>query len=229
MKILQKHKILGVINHSFSKSLSVRPRLLNRKFFSEVIEVTGSPGSGKTTWIRSFFSGQFILLGAIPLSFGTYKRVLYSIALSFYALSTGAISFRQIWWLVKKAANYDENLFSRVNALRNGMIKFGYHYFGSKNNSIIVDEGISHIPFILGLKDEDIDDFIILFRQKMVNTKIFFIDAPKNKILSKRIVTRGHKRVRSENEAECFVKKNVKIAIYYKRALIDAGFDVTVI
>jgi len=230
LKISQRHKILCVSSCLSPENLSFQPRLRDRKFFSGVIEITGAPGSGKTTWIKLHFSGQFILLGAMPLPFGTYKRVLYSIVLPFYALVTGSINFSQVWWVVKKSAHYDETLFSRVNALRNTMIKFGYHYFKpKKNNSILVDEGISHIPFILGLKPKDVDNFIRLFHHHLEKIKIIFIGAPQNETLRKRIVTRGHKRVRSVNDAECFVNKNIKIAIYYKKALIDAGFDVTVI
>jgi hypothetical protein len=193
-----------------------------------VIEITGAPGSGKTTWVKLHSPGQFIMLGAMPLSFGKCKRVVYSIVLSFYALATGSISLRQTWWLVKKAANYDETLFSRVNALRNSMTKFGYHFFREKCNTALVDEGISHIPFILGLEGEDADNFIMLFRQHLEKVRIIFIEAPPSELKS-RIITRGHKRVRAVKDAAGFVDRNVRIAEYYKKALIDAGFDVSVI
>jgi hypothetical protein len=194
-----------------------------------VIEVTGAPGSGKTTWIKFHFSGECILLGSMPLSFGKIKRVFYSIVLSLYAVASRSISFKQTWWLVKKAAIYDETLFSRVNALRNSMTKFGYHFFRQKYKVTLVDEGISQIPFLLGLEREHVDCFIMLFRNHLGKNRIIFIDAPPKKILKARIITRGHKRVRTAKDAEGFVDRNVRIAEYYKKAITSAGLDVSII
>lgn len=208
-----------------------RPRSSDRKLLSEVIEVTGAPCCGKTTWIKFHFSGpgQCILLGSMPLSYGKIKRALYSIVLSFYAVASRSISFKQIWWLVKKAAIYDETLFSRVNALRNSMTKFGYPYFRQKYNVTLIDEGISQIPFLLGLEREHVDSFIMLFRNLLEKNRIIFIEAPPKKILKARIITRGHKRVRTVKDAEGFVDRNVRIAEYYKKAITNAGFDVSII
>jgi len=212
-----------------SENQKTLPRLLDKKCYPEVIEITGAPCSGKTTFIKRVYPNEDILLGGMPLSYGYVKRLLCSIFVSLYALLSKTISFKQTCWVLIKAANYDENLFSRINALRNSMAKFGYFIFKPKNNSILVDEGISHIPFILGLKREDVDHFIMLFWHQLGKIRIIFIEASTNEKLKARIVTRGHKRVRAVKDAEDFVKKNIMIANYYKRALIDAGFDVSII
>jgi hypothetical protein len=165
----------------------------------------------------------------MPLSYGHVKRLMCSLFLSLCALLYRTISFKQACWLLIKAVNYDENLFSKINALRNSISKFGYFLFKSKNNSIFVDEGISHIPFILGLEHEDVDQFIMLFWHQLEKIRIIFIEASTNEKLEARIIKRGHKRVRAIKDVEDFVGKNVMIANYYKRALIDAGFDVSII
>ena len=194
-----------------------------------MIEVTGAPCSGKTTFIKMVYPNENILLGGMPLSYGHIKRLICSFFLSLYALLNKTISFKQTCWLLIKAANYDENLFSKINALRNSMAKFGYFLFKSKNNSILVDEGISHIPFILGLEREDVDQFIMLFWHQLGKIRIIFIEASTNEKLKARVIKRGHKRVRAVKDVEDFVGKNAMIANYYKRALIDAGFDVSII
>jgi len=196
--------------------------------FQKIIEVTGAPGSGKTTFIKKRFSDEVVLFGGLPLSYGTSKRILYSFFLSVYAIVTGAINLGQVLWLVKKSATYDETLFARINALRNSMTKFGYGFFKTHVKAeLIVDEGISHIPFILDLENKDIGDFLHLFRQHLVKRRIIFIVAPTRDLLRNRIITRGHKRVRTAHDAEAFVDRNCRIAEQYKKALLDAGLNVT--
>lgn len=199
------------------------------KPYHKIIEVTGAPGSGKTSYIEKNFSGETVLLGGMPLPYGTIKRVVYSILLTAFAMATRSISFRQIWWLVKKFATYDETLFSRLNALRNSLTKFGYNFYTAKINSIVIDEGISHIPFILGLSNMELDCFIELFYKHLIKKKIIFIQAPSGEKLNKRLIARGHKRIRAVKDAEEFVDINIRIAKHYKQALLDSGLDVTVI
>lgn len=76
---------------------------------------------------------------------------------------------------------------------------------------------------------EDADNFIMLFRHHPEKIRIIFIETPPIEILKSRIITRGHKRVKVVDDAAGFVDRNVRIAEHYKNALIDAGFDVSVI
>lgn len=194
----------------------------------KVIEISGVPGSGKTEFIKSHFSGHFILLGGIPLSCRKFKRVCYSIILPFYAFATGLLSFRQAYWLIQKVVRYDETLLSRLNALRNSINKFGYHFFMARANAdCIIDEGISHIPFILELEKSEIYCFVNLFHQHLVQKSIIFIETPPKEILMERLMKRGHKRIRSEKDVEAFVEKNIRIAMQYKEVLCTTGLDVT--
>lgn len=194
----------------------------------KVIEISGVSGSGKTVFVKSHFSGHFILLGGIPLSYGKFKRACYSIILPFYAFATGLLSFGQAYWLIQKAVRYDETVLSRLNALRNSISKFGYHFFTARANAdCIIDEGISHIPFILELEKSEIYRFVNLFHQHLVQKSIIFIETPPKEILMERLMKRGHKRIRSEKDIEAFVEKNIRIARQYKEVLCTTGLDVT--
>lgn len=195
-------------------------------FKKNIIEITGPPGSGKTTYIESSFPGANVLLGALPLSYGTARRIFGSFFSAVYSVIFGIIRINQMKWLISRAMRYDETWFCRVNAFRNCMTKFGYARFCTKDKSTVVDEGISHIPFVLGLSSPDIDEFLVLFRQHLQGKKIIFIEAPPKEVLLHRIRTRGHKRVRNESEAEGFVDKQMMIATYYRHALLNAGLDV---
>lgn len=194
----------------------------------KIIEVSGAPASGKTTFIERNFSDQFVLLGGMPLSYQPTQRIVYSIFLSCYAIATGSISLGQIEWLVKKSIVYDETIFARLNALRNSITKFGYCFFKAHaRNKLIIDEGISHIPFILGLEQTDIYDFIDLFYKQLTSVSIIFIETPTRDVLIQRIATRGHKRVRNPQGIEEFVDRNSRIADQYKRALLGSYLNVT--
>jgi len=199
------------------------------KLYHKITEITGAPGSGKTFFIENNFPRRIVLLGGMPLTYSTAKRVMYSVLLSIYALATGSINFRQTWWLMRKAATYDETLFSRMNALRNSLTKFGYYFYSANNNSIVIDEGVSHIPFILGLSNMEVDCFIKLFFNHLKNKKIIFVQNPPVEILNKRLIARGHKRIRGVKDAEEFVGINIRIAEHYKKALSGSGLDVTFI
>jgi hypothetical protein len=194
----------------------------------KVIEVTGAPGSGKTTFIKKEFENKEILAGGVPLSCGIGMKIFYSLFLCVYAVVTKSITPKQFLWLVKKSAKYNETLIVRLNALRNSTMKFGTHFFLPNNDHKLIDEGVSHIPFILELSDEDVDTFIRLFRRQLDKVTIVFITTPMKEVLMKRIATRGHKRVRQTNDTEGFVNKNIRIAEYYKKRLSMAGFDIDV-
>jgi hypothetical protein len=220
MSILNLHTV-----HSVSAASQRKSSL--SEVFHKTTEVTGAPGCGKTTFIQKRYSDELVLLGGLPPSYGASKRALYSFFFSVYAIVTGAINLGQVLWLVKKSATYDETLFARINALRNSMTKFGYGFFKAQAKAtLVIDEGISHIPFILGLEKDEISEFIKLFHQHLEQRKIIFVEAPPQETLIKRINTRGHKRVRKANEAEAFVIRNCRIAEQYKTALLDTGLDV---
>lgn len=198
--------------------------------YARIIEVTGAPGSGKTTFINSAFANSTVLMAGMPLSFGAFRRILSSIFLPCHAIMAGAINIKQIWWLLRKSIKYDELFLAKLNALRNALIKFSYRYFFSQTMpSVIIDEGISHIPFILGLDERDLNEFVILFSRQLAKIKIVFVNPPPKEILIERIITRGHKRVRHALEAEAFVEENCRIAAQYRKVLMYSGFDVAFI
>lgn len=167
-----------------------------------------------------------VLLGGMPSSYTSSMRVLVSMFLIPYALVGKCIQVHDAKWLLRKAFHYDETYFSRINAYRNCMTKFGYHYFKKKRGLTLIDEGVSHIPFILGMPYEDIDRFVNIFKDDLKHTLILFIESPPMETLIQRIITRGHKRVKSSREAETFVNRNITIASDYKKVLQNHALDV---
>lgn len=193
-----------------------------------IVEVTGAPGSGKTTLIKSQFAKAALLNGPMPISYGAIRRVIYSVILPFYALASRAITIRQVWWLLKRTVIYRGNWYSKINAFRNSLNMFGYCLFiNSDKKTIVVDEGISHIPFILELDQEGIDEFIFLFHPNLKRIKIIFTATSlSDNALCERIFARGHRRVKSLEDARELVAENSKVAHLYKKALLNAGLEI---
>lgn len=197
---------------------------------SNYIEVTGIPGSGKTTYIKNNFVGAKVFEDAFPESSSVWSKIFYSIFWSFRILIRQNISVPQLLWLMQKAYSYDESLVNRINAFRHVFLKFA-HQYQADNGLIVVDQGISHIPFVLELQDpRDIDRFIELFRSYLSQTKILFIDMPLDlDMLAKRLLARGHKRIDTFQQAVAFVDRNARVATLYKEALQRTHINVTLI
>lgn len=194
------------------------------------IEVTGAPCSGKSFFIENAFTGVVVLEGSIPKSYGPVRRIVFSFILIGYALVTASISIRQILWLISKVNIYNESIYARLNAVRNSLMNFGQELYRLFGKPILIDEGISHIPFILELKDEDIHEFVHAFSPHLENKVIFFVDEPQDKdILYERLASRGHSRIQSVENISEFVKRNSRVAAVYKKALLDAGLEIVII
>ena len=204
--------------------------VLDRLAVSNIIEVTGAPGSGKTTFIRSHFAGARVLW-AFPELSGVVPKALYSIFMFLWILVTGAITIQQLWWLIRKTHQYNEKLIFKLNAFRNCVLKFGYRFYETEGGFVVIDEGIAHIPFILELqKPKDIDEFITLFHQHLSHAIILFIEAPAGeKTLFERLYVRGHVRIETADETAAFIDRNSRVAVLYKEALQRANIEVTLI
>jgi hypothetical protein len=196
----------------------------NRKI--GIIEITGPSGSGKSTYIRNKLSKEHVLIGGMPTTYGSATRLVTSIFLIIYALHTRSLQFDCAKLLLKQTIRYDENWIRRINAYRNCIAKFGYPYFTKNGTITFIDEGISHIPFILEMSHKDIVCFVNKFQKYLDRSLILFKQNPPREILLKRILSRGHKRVNSYQDAEAFVTRNITIAKDYKKVLQNKTLNV---
>jgi len=73
------------------------------------------------SYIESSFPEANVLLGALPLSYGTARRIVGSLFSAVYSVISGKIRINQVKWLATRAMRYDETWFSRINAFRNCM------------------------------------------------------------------------------------------------------------
>ena len=104
----------------------------------------------------------------------------------------------------------------RLNIFRNAVSKFGVFKYlkdektDSKSTNV-VDEGISHLPFLFqNTHSSLILDFI---SGELTNIGVIFLKSPGKEELIKRLKKRGHKRLRFLSVDE-FVVTNNKIETY---------------
>ena len=176
-----------------------------------IIELTGIPGSGKSTILKKLkeelkdekyifdvkkyilrFSGNTIIFDIILL-------------VNFFRLTKAdREALSKIFKILKKSKN---SIFHKINILRNSYKKFIIYRMLDKidNRIFFIDEGISHIPFTLfvdiskSINIKEIDN-ILEFLPKV--DKILNIDAD-DKILLERVIQRGkkgHRRIDFSNK-----------------------------
>ena len=169
-------------------------------------EVTGQPCSGKTNYIHSFSSREEYYL----FTDAKIERFINFIFGFFYL---GIIrSFVLYKWCMKESVPF----YFKVVIFLNAISKFGFVFeskkFKDKKNrkSLLVDEGISHLPFLL--QQTNPKSVINFIENELRSVEIIFIRSPDLITLRERMLSRGHKRLAFIGIDE-FLKKNAEIEL----------------
>jgi hypothetical protein len=209
-----------------------------------ICEVTGVPGAGKTTLLRNvtrkndnnilLFSDDLVLrhfkmdfIGPNPL-----RRVLSDIMLLLIFLrhfnSCRTFMIQVLSLLMKNR----ERILIKMNILRNIILKLGRFHFIEKNLTkevVLVDEGISHIPFSLtdyrGESNIDIDALLKPLSSQVSKVKVIILDHESIDV-KHRLAIRGHKRFKKRKSVTFlnhFVHLNNQVIDAYK-SLQDMRF-----
>ena len=189
----------------------------------KIVEFTGVPCSGKSTAIvelsklgnvEIFSKGWLVKSLGVQSNNELYKTIVYE----FYMLITGLCSIRivNLVKFVSSIMSFNESLFFKFNILRNVIHKYSIHRHLSnieEDKTIVVDEGISHIPYLFLGHVEQLKkiDFMVFHQDSkpyVVKLKIKESDA------IKRLKSRGHKRVKLDSEIQEFAKKCYQCSDY---------------
>ncbi len=193
---------------------------------SKIVEVTGVPCAGKSNYIRKFFSNKTIINGYYINTASSYRRIFYSLIRLPKILVKNTLSLKSFYWLVRQSWKYEESTLFRLNALRNSLLKFSLDDRDTLNGAIVIDEGISHIPFVLQLPKDKIYQFIELFADWFQNRQIIFLSPPSSKALHKRLIDRGHGRANTPDAINRLVEENLRVSDQYRQALVKSNLDV---
>jgi len=182
----------------------------------KVLELTGISAIGKTSYlstlqgskghIKVFDAGRFIN------GKGNQSKVerLITEALNMSHLlfnKNVKLSYSDVKWLFSSSFNVRGSVLLKANIFLNCLLKFSY--YGAINRSdisgvvCIVDEGISHIPFLLQDQVNSIkttQEFYFRFKKYLSSLNVICIDGDVNTV--ERLLLRGHKRLKSSSKNE---------------------------
>lgn len=165
------------------------------------IEITGQPCSGKSTYIDKVLSDS-------ESSSDTFKQKIYFFFYGVMYLETSRIK-KILKWSLKENAS----IFFRLNIFRNAIAKFGmfnkkYLIKLKKNHNFLLDEGISHLPFLFLETDTKVVMEFIFNELQQVN--VVFLKSPGSEEIKQRLEDRGHKRLQFLTLSN-FVDRNEEI------------------
>lgn len=187
-----------------------------------LVEVTGCSGSGKS-YLLSKISGRVRVYPAVKNKIISLLFGLISIAILPFLLRPVEFCF-----LLTTCSKSDKYFINRINVFRNVSIKFVRHFFinrYARKSTIYVDEGISHIPFILQLNPSTLKEFYILFEDYLKKMVIVFVRTDEKRNFS-RLMNRGHWRFArmSDSQKKKFFNINKDIEKNYIKS-VSNKFD----
>ena len=171
----------------------------------QFIEITGQPCSGKSTFLREnkdkYFDGFAVFSPALVT-----KLISFICSLKLLGLSRVYVLFN---WSMKE----DVPFFFRCNIFVNAVSKFGIQKMSkifrvASSSSCIVDEGISHLPFLFLNTDSNL--VVNFISDELKNLNICLLRSPGTLVVLDRLKTRGHKRLRYTS-ANFFIEKNLNV------------------
>lgn len=200
-------------------------------FTAAVVEITGVPAIGKSTVLNSIKREDAEQFVNDYIKLSQWKKILFNIFLLLKSIST--LKSNDISWLWKSSFSVNASFLFRINIFRNCLLKFSYHdYLLNLNNTevVFVDEGISHIPFLLqnqSNKKYVIREFYKRFESKLQTLNVVCIDGEVDTF--RRLKYRGHKRLidASDKDIKDFINMNkATLAIIKENSFVYRSFTI---
>lgn len=167
------------------------------------MEITGSTCSGK-----SYYSSKYSKVKKVNKLFFIvgFLHILF-------------VNYRAFSFLNKKCAESDRNVLFSINVGLNVYAKIGFFQFCRVfRQQAILDEGITHIPFILCLDIKETKQFTYLFRKTLnyIDVEFCFCEVD---VIYHRLRNRGHRRVRNQSDFDSFLQAHTSLQNFYPELL----------
>jgi hypothetical protein len=218
------------------KRIMSEPSISQKKInnLEGIVEITGISASGKSTLIKDelllcesiqiFNSGSFVVKDKKTTLFHRILSEFKNIS-NLILFSNGLLNLSDVAWLFKASFTTNAKLGFKVRIFINCLLKFAYYITIQRHKRkgvvYVIDEGISHIPFLIQDQNDYpavLEEFFNRFRMQLSMINVFYIDS-ENVNTVERLKNRGHKRltnVRAEYIKE-FDDKNRETMLYVIR------------
>jgi hypothetical protein len=204
--------------------------LKKTQHFDKISEITGISCSGKSALVGTLGERENILIFDVGQFISSVKKrtVLNRFAveiinlLNLVMFNNGLLSLSDVFWLSKEVYKVRATFRLKLNILFNCILKFSYHATirrkGLTGCSCIIDEGISHIPFLLQEQDgwrTMQENFFKRFERQLSQINVIYLDERGVNTIE-RLIFRGHKRLKNKclEGAKAFDKKNRETMLF---------------
>jgi len=167
-------------------------------------EITGQPCAGKTSFIKNGKLGETL--------YHSYTQGILVKTVNFFR-GLCYLDLARLRKLFTWSFDEQASIFFKLNIFRNAVSKFGIYSSLNKKNfnnssSLLVDEGISHLPFLF--LNTKTDHVLNLIRLELETIQVIILKSPGLEVIENRLKKRGHKRLRFLS-LNTFIDRNFKI------------------
>lgn len=154
-------------------------------------EITGQPCAGKSSFLANYAKDNQSSI--FKNHKGLARKVFY------FFLGIYFLGFQKLKVLFCWSSQEDGPYYFRLNIFINAVSRFGIFCFVSRSISekrirFLIDEGISHLPFLFLKTDTSLVINFISNDLKTVN--VLYLRSPEFKVIQNRLLSRGHLRLK---------------------------------
>lgn len=176
-----------------------------------VIDITGISAIGKSTWLNNKKNKSIVYNSRLSTTFFSYRLRLVLDHFRLVNYPSLNLSLNNVFWLFMTSMRLNESYKIKFSVFRNCLLKFLIQRDAiilsekSYGSVIFIDEGISHIPFLLQNQKNGldiIDEFFNRFSYILSDLNVICLYSDADTFI--RLKKRGHKRLLKASDKQVY-------------------------
>ena len=177
-----------------------------------LIELTGVPASGKSTFIKRN-NLKVVTVGSLFPSLNDLPRFLSRFLgeLVLFVEGLSKMPFKDVLFYFHISMNEKVDLIYKLNIFRNTVRKFGVFFLCQKisvKGDLYIDEGLSHIPF--NFLSTEFSTLEVKLGHYLKEIDVQLVESPREAVIVERLMERGHTRLKFLKIGN-FIKNNMSV------------------